>query len=116
MHFKRHQYAAAFAHVAYQETGEGPLLCPVNEISYVAWEGGSLGRINPFARGRGDELKRQLVRAALAGFAVVTAKPIAAAGRGRVGNIEIVPGQMAQLVWMNLEIEARNPPCLLLQK
>ena len=49
------------------ETGEAPLLCPVNEISFVAWSGGSLGHMNPFALDRGNELKRQVVRAALAG-------------------------------------------------
>jgi hypothetical protein len=60
-------YAAAFARLVRTETGEVPLLCPINEISYVAWAGGSTGHINPFANDRGDELKRQVVRAALAG-------------------------------------------------
>jgi hypothetical protein len=39
---------------------------PVNEISWVAWAGGTAGCINPFATGRGLELKQQLVRCALA--------------------------------------------------
>ncbi len=60
-------YAAAFARLVRAETGETPLLCPMNEISYVAWAGGSMGHINPFATDRGNELKRQVVRAALAG-------------------------------------------------
>jgi hypothetical protein len=30
-------YAAAFARLHLAETGEAPLLCPVNEVSSVAW-------------------------------------------------------------------------------
>ena len=41
-------YAAAFARLHVAETGEAPLLCPVNEISFVAWSGSSLGYMNPF--------------------------------------------------------------------
>lgn len=39
---------------------------PVNEISWVAWAGGTAGCINPFATGRGLDLKMQLVRCAVA--------------------------------------------------
>ncbi len=41
-------------------------LCPINEISFLAWGGGDVAYLNPFARGRGDELKMQLVRASIA--------------------------------------------------
>jgi hypothetical protein len=61
------RYAAAFAKLHLEETGRSPFVCPVNEISWFAWSGGDMGRINPTARGRGDELKRQLVRTAIAG-------------------------------------------------
>ena len=44
---------------------------PVNEISWVAWAGGSAGCINPFATGRALELKRQLVRCALTAIRVI---------------------------------------------
>ena len=44
---------------------------PLNEISWVAWAGGSAGCINPFARDRGLELKMQLVRCALAGVRTI---------------------------------------------
>jgi hypothetical protein len=58
---------AAFAREAAlrvaEESDETPLYCPLNEISYFAWAGGEVGRMNPFAVGRGAELKRQLVRA-----------------------------------------------------
>jgi len=42
-----------------------PLISPVNEISFFSWAGGDGGIFNPFAVGRGDEMKRQLVRASI---------------------------------------------------
>lgn len=39
---------------------------PVNEMSFLAWAGGDEALLNPHTRGRGPELKRQLVRAAIA--------------------------------------------------
>src|SRR6185437_8174390 len=47
------------------EGAEQPFLAPVNEISFFSWAGGDVAYVNPFATGRGPELKRQLVRAAL---------------------------------------------------
>ena len=40
--------------------------CPINEISFLSWGGGDAAYLNPFARGRGFELKVQLARAAIA--------------------------------------------------
>jgi hypothetical protein len=59
-------YAAAFARLALEETGEAPILCPLNEISFLAWAGGETGHFNPCTNGRGPEVKRQAVRATLA--------------------------------------------------
>ena len=42
------------------------LFCPINEISFWSWIGGDLEYFYPHGRGRGPELKRQLVRASLA--------------------------------------------------
>jgi hypothetical protein len=67
------RYAAAFAHLHLEETGRPPIVCPVNEISYLAWAGGDMARMNPLARGRGYELKRQLARAAIAAVSAVRA-------------------------------------------
>ncbi|WP_293910649.1 acyl-CoA dehydrogenase family protein [Deinococcus sp.] len=70
------RYACAAAR--FLRTGtSGPLwLCPINEISFLAWGGGEVGYFNPHALGRGDDLKRQLVRAAvLATRAVREADP-----------------------------------------
>jgi hypothetical protein len=60
------EWAKAVAEVVAGETGEIPLYVPVNEISFWSWAGGEVGYLNPFAVGRGFELKAQLVRAALA--------------------------------------------------
>ncbi|MBC7506875.1 MAG: beta-glucosidase [Sandarakinorhabdus sp.] len=59
-------FAAAAARVIASKTDAPPVFTPVNEISFWAFAGGDAGGLNPFARGRGDALKRQLVRAALA--------------------------------------------------
>lgn len=49
--------------------GEGemkPLICPVNEISFFSWAAGQVGIFYPFAKRRGDEVKKILVRASIA--------------------------------------------------
>lgn len=61
------RYAAAFTRLHVEETGRAPYLCPVNEISFLAFAGGDMARCSPNATGRGMELKRNLVRAAIAG-------------------------------------------------
>ena len=37
-----------------------PRICPINEISFFSWAAGEGGIFNPFQKGRGDEVKRQL--------------------------------------------------------
>ena len=59
-------FAREVARVIAAETDAPPLITPVNEISFWAFAGGDTGGLNPFARGRGAALKRQLVGAALA--------------------------------------------------
>jgi hypothetical protein len=49
-----------------EETDQTPFVTPVNEISFMAWAGGDFAYINPFAKGRGDEFKIQLIKAAIA--------------------------------------------------
>jgi len=59
-------FARAFA-VLVSEEGMGvPFVVPINEISFFSWAAGESGILNPFCRGRGAELKRQLVRATVA--------------------------------------------------
>ena len=47
------------------EYHDTPLISPINEISFFSWAGGEGGIFNPFAQHRGDEMKRQLVRATI---------------------------------------------------
>ena len=66
-------FAAAVAKIVRAETGCTPFYTPVNEISFWSWAGGSLGYISPLASGRGSELKRILVRAAIAAMEAIRA-------------------------------------------
>jgi hypothetical protein len=64
-------FARAAARMVREESNAVPFYVPVNEISFWAWAGGSLGLINPFAQGSGNELKRVLVRAAIAAIEAI---------------------------------------------
>lgn len=67
------RFAAAAAALVREETDAVPFYCPINEIAYWSWAGGDKALFNPGARGRGFELKHQLVRAAIAGIEAVRA-------------------------------------------
>src|SRR5436190_4843414 len=60
------RFAREFARIWLNETEDTLFVAPVNEISFFAWAAGESGVLNPFYRGRGDELKEQLVRATIA--------------------------------------------------
>ncbi|MDP2315227.1 MAG: beta-glucosidase [Pseudomonadota bacterium] len=64
-------FAAATARIVREETGGVPFYTPVNEISYWAWAAGNEALFQPLGRGRGYELKRQLVRASLSAIQAV---------------------------------------------
>jgi hypothetical protein len=68
-------YFAEFVHATaewFKRHATGPFwFTPVNEISWVAWAGGSAGCINPFATNRALDLKIQLVRCALTAIRVL---------------------------------------------
>lgn len=65
------RFCRAAARVVADETDAVPLYTPINEISFWAWAGASLAYINPFARGRGNELKATLVQAAIAAIEAI---------------------------------------------
>ena len=75
------ELACGFARVLKDESDPPWFVAPVNEISFVAWGGGDVAYINPFAENRGAELKRQLVRAFL-----VAEKAV----RSVLGNVTII--------------------------
>ncbi len=59
-------FALAAAQRIAARTSAPHYFCAINEISFLSWAGGEVACMNPFARGRGTELKVQLVRALLA--------------------------------------------------
>lgn len=67
------RFAGAFARVHRDEAGGLLFVAPVNEPSFVSFAGGQEGFFNPFATGRGDDLKARLVRAAVAAVEAVWA-------------------------------------------
>ena len=56
------RFSAATAQYLKSKTNGTLFLCPVNEISFFSWIAGDVGKFYPFARKRGNELKRQLVK------------------------------------------------------
>jgi glycosyltransferase involved in cell wall biosynthesis len=67
------RFAGAAARIVREENAAIPFYCPVNEISFFSWGGGDAGYLNPFANGRGFELKVQLARASLAAMDAILA-------------------------------------------
>ncbi len=58
-------FARDVASVVRDESAGPTYYSPVNEISYNAWAAGEVGYMAPFAKGRGADLKRALVRASI---------------------------------------------------
>lgn len=66
-------FAEATARALRETTDDVPFWCPVNEISFFSWAGGDARYLNPFAAGRGFELKVQLARASIAAMQALRA-------------------------------------------
>jgi hypothetical protein len=58
-------FAAAFVRFLKERPGYKGWFVPINEISFLSWAGGDEGIFNPFLKGKGFELKCQLVAAAI---------------------------------------------------
>jgi hypothetical protein len=65
------RFARAAARLIASETSDAPWFVIVNEPSFLSWAGGQQGLFPPFSTGRGSELKRQLIRATIAGMEAV---------------------------------------------
>jgi hypothetical protein len=74
-------FASAFGRVLAKEMSGPAFVAPINEISFLAWAGGDTAYLNPFATGRGADLKRQLVRGAIKASEAV---------RGEMSTIHLV--------------------------
>lgn len=66
-------FAREFTHVLKSETDATPFITPINEISFLAFQGSEIGTINPFSLNCGDVLKAQLVRATIEGMEAIRA-------------------------------------------
>lgn len=60
------RFAAACARVVKDHSDEVPFYAPMNEMNFLVW-GIASGMVFPFISGRDNEIKEQLVRAAIAG-------------------------------------------------
>jgi beta-glucosidase/6-phospho-beta-glucosidase/beta-galactosidase len=67
------RYCGAVARVVRELDDGVPFYTPINEISFFSWAAGEVGYMYPFFHGRGAELKRHLVRAAVAGMEAIRA-------------------------------------------
>jgi beta-glucosidase/6-phospho-beta-glucosidase/beta-galactosidase len=65
------RYCRALARYLNDYSDRVPFYTPINEISFLAWAAGHVGYIHPFGVGKGHEVKRQLVRAAIAGIEAI---------------------------------------------
>lgn len=62
------RFAQAVARHVREHSDDVPLYTPINEISFFSWAAGEVGWFFPHAHGRGRDLKRQLIRACVAGI------------------------------------------------
>ncbi len=63
--------ASVFARYLRASSDAVPFYAPVNEASYVAWAAGHAGIFAPFTEGKGNEVKRNLVRAEIAAIEAI---------------------------------------------
>lgn len=94
------RYAGAVARFLRGLNDAVPFYTPINEISFLSWAAGDVGYIYPRAHGRGGEVKRQLVRAALAGMDAIWAVD----PRARMAHVEpithvVAPRERPFLGW-----------------
>jgi beta-glucosidase/6-phospho-beta-glucosidase/beta-galactosidase len=60
------RFSTEVARFVQSHTTRLPFYTPINEISFLSWAAGEVGWFHPFGRGRGVELKRQLISAVIA--------------------------------------------------
>ena len=97
------RYCRAAAQIVKNESGRVPVYVPVNEISFLSWAVGHKGIIQPVALGKSHEVKRQLVRAAIAGMEAVWSVD----GRARFAHVDPIAKVFAPRGRADLEEAAR---------
>ena len=101
--FGRH--AAAFARWLAGESDGLAMITPINEMSFLAWAGGDVGCMNPFASARGVELKVQLVRATMEAIDAIRAVIPGARFLQPEPAIHIVADPAEPLTWRRVECD-----------
>lgn len=91
-------YCYAVGNYLREQMPDAQYFTPINEPSFFSWAAGEMGLFAPHARGRGWELKVQLIRAALAGINALRAANPAA----RIVNVDplcrvAIPRDQAEL-------------------
>jgi hypothetical protein len=81
------------------------MFCPINEMSFLAWAGGDVGFMNPFAVARGVELKAQLVLAAIAAIDAIRELWPEARFLHCEPAIQIVPSVEHPQTWRRVECD-----------
>ena len=64
-------FARAAAGILQEETQGAPIICPINEISFFSWAAGEVAYFYPFLNRRGEEVKEQMIRAAIAAMEAI---------------------------------------------
>jgi len=85
-------FVRAFTGLLANESDDPPYLAPMNEISFFAWGGGDQAFLGPYAKGRGLELKCQLVRANIAAIDAIRG----VTSRARIVQIDPVINVVAE--------------------
>jgi hypothetical protein len=65
------RYAAAAARLISDRSDAVPFYAPINEISFFAWAAAEKGLMHPYELGKGERMKAQLVRAAIAAMEAI---------------------------------------------
>jgi beta-glucosidase/6-phospho-beta-glucosidase/beta-galactosidase len=87
------RFAGAVARYVKAHSSRVPFYTPINEVSFLAWAAGDAGWFFPFARGRGVDVKRNLVRAVIAACDAIWAED----RRARIVHVDPVIHVMSPL-------------------
>ncbi len=97
------RYARAFARWLGSESDALPMVTPINEMSFLAWAGGDVRCMNPFASARGVEMKAQLVRGTIEAIEAIRSVSPRARFLQPEPVIQIVPAAEHPKTWRRVE-------------
>jgi hypothetical protein len=99
------RYARAFARWLAAESAIPAMVVPINEMSFLAWAGGDVRCMNPFASARGVEMKAQLVRGTIEAIEAVRSVSPRARFLQPEPVIQIVPAAEHPKTWRRVEAD-----------